>query len=395
VKCNGERPCTACTAAMCSIECSDSDSLSIEEISGDRAGSVKEVALVENPCVPISRSTQRWTVVPRPPDPRDTDMNAQNFLLRLIWGLGYDPRVVARILRLVTPSLKFALDSLEKNIKLQASKLFTSSSPLDMKGHWDDSERVGQVSFGFNGAGLMDSIALNGVMQNHWGAHPEEVAARMSSREVPLPSSEYRVLCMLLDGLFGLPQKMSSRIFCAIPAYVSLESQATPISELKYIIVRVTSTKHYDDSGRIFASSSTAVQLSAEEYEAARKGSDVATGHFVECERSGAELEHGKGLVEEESIERMIQCEEGRSKLDRLADRIMQKFRLAESQQGAREEVERASEGEGAGKGVQGGEGSECLGLKGKGQDVPSSNGQDVQTPMARNWMVWSMRSGT
>mmetsp|Transcript_40676 Transcript_40676/g.83206 ORF Transcript_40676/g.83206 Transcript_40676/m.83206 type:complete len:429 (+) Transcript_40676:42-1328(+) len=386
IKCNGERPCATCEARNCSEECTDG--LPVEEVWGyNSTGSStcpleqdvvleREVVLVANPGRPIDRCTEHWTVEPRQPESQDTEMDAQNCFLRLIWGLGYNPQVLARILRHATPSLKHALDCLERNIT--SKKLFTSSAPPDLKAGWENSERVGQVSISFDHHGLMQSIALNGVMQNHWGAHPEEIAARMSSREVPIPSSEYRLLCMLLDGFYSLSQKLSSRIICAIPGYISRESQTTPSSEQKYIIVRVTSSKHYDSSGRIFGASSTAVQLSADEYEAARAGSSIANGHFLECERTGTELMNVKGLPLEESLERMNQSEEGRRKLDRLADRIMRKFKLeGECHQISSEEV-------------QGG------GEQHASHHAPCSEREDFKmAPVAKeakHWLVWSMK---
>eukprot|EP00961_Rhodomonas_salina_P147242 1981402-Rhodomonas_salina.2 len=159
------------------------------------------------------------------------------------------------------------------------------------------------------------------------GVHKEEFGARMARRDVPMWHTEYRMLAWQLELLYQTCFNEEGYFDIFIPfRQNSFELEAARAAG-----------KHLDEEWRVNrwrfvlhadGFQSTFVLISAEEFDRAMAQRSNALGVFAECPFSGRELYRTPNLYQLEKMSSLVSQEEGRRRLDELADKVIKHFRL-------------------------------------------------------------------
>lgn len=180
---------------------------------------------------------------------------------------------------------------------------------------WEGSA-VGRQIIKFQGGARLCSH--NQTMCAFSGAHNEELATRINSSEVGLFTSEFRTLCMHLFLLLARSQGVQ-QLSHFVPFYGGFCRRTSVHHPI--LLHRVTRTFYQD--GVV----NTGCIVTPDEYNAGMRQHSHGRMEFVDCDMPGEELT-GEILGESEQIRHMVTTEAGRARLDRLADRVIDKFQL-------------------------------------------------------------------
>lgn len=143
----------------------------------------------------------------------------------------------------------------------------------------------------------------------------------MAQRETPLFDSQYRWLCFQLELLFRMCS-LSSNSFTNFQPYILDPFHRSSRSKERWLCHRWSHSLHADGV------QSTAVIITADEYDRGLALHSDALGVFLECDLSGAELHSADNLQQQEDLARMQMTARGRAKLDALAAKVVEVFGL-------------------------------------------------------------------
>lgn len=238
----------------------------------------------------------------------------------MLLDLGFRADCVANMIGSCPRKLRSALDRLSCAIPHMLLNQAAKRKPLPELDAMFESTQVVCTRHEIEPDGS-SACLFNDQACSRFGVHKEEFAARMAGRDMPLVLTEYRTLCFQLDllhqmcfnesGWFDLFQPFCSTVFIA-------GGQA----EERWHVHR----------GRcsLYATGfhTTAVLITAEEFDRGVAQRRDALGLFPECAFSGAELLGAKGLLHREKIATLAAEAEGRRMLEALADRVLALFSL-------------------------------------------------------------------
>eukprot|EP00961_Rhodomonas_salina_P246642 3332287-Rhodomonas_salina.1 len=156
------------------------------------------------------------------------------------------------------------------------------------------------------------------------GVHKEEFAAQFENRDLPVVLTEYRMLCHQLHLLYQLCFNESGSFEIFAPFCVN-PSKADGQGEERWRIHRWRNVLYANGI------QSTAVLITAEEFDHGIAQRRDALGLFGECTLTGSELLSAQGLFQREQISSIAAEEEGGKMLDELADKVVKYFGLDEA----------------------------------------------------------------
>jgi len=319
-KCDGSRPCSRCTGS--GITCTDPVDGGAEagEEEQDEGGVSR--ALLSAKTITVDRPVpfpDIMTFVNPPGD--DSQGTAERGILTKFLVFGWSQAETTSMFNSLPPKLRRALVLLSDAMdgRLSRDDSVAAQRPMIPESNqswWSESTSCCHMAMRYATNGLTTSVGINKHMATAMGGHTEEVLTRMWKGDLPLLSSQYRLLCQSLDWfLASLGHEPSRVFFHACAANQLAESTAMSLE-------RYTATFYAD--GVTF----TSVDVTPEEYDRATQAAPHVKGTFIECSRSAAELLQFTDLREKESIGAMVRSAEGRRRLDRLAHRVLQCFEI-------------------------------------------------------------------
>eukprot|EP00286_Rhodomonas_abbreviata_P000649 CAMPEP_0181289544 /NCGR_PEP_ID=MMETSP1101-20121128/937_1 /TAXON_ID=46948 /ORGANISM="Rhodomonas abbreviata, Strain Caron Lab Isolate" /LENGTH=342 /DNA_ID=CAMNT_0023393769 /DNA_START=1 /DNA_END=1027 /DNA_ORIENTATION=- len=281
-RCDSNFPCSRCTGEHCT-----------------------SIAAVERP---ITQTTKSWLFVDGP----SCDSAVLTGLLQRYEPLFVGPIAVvdtvemANIFRACPPGLEHALARTAQSRQQEMPAIAHCLAP------------VGQESpAGPEIEAKPKDVCCNNFFSSFMGYHAEEVWAKIGQREIRRPTTQYRLLCLMLWQLFHSKEEKRS--------YFLFAKWGNDKGGSGYNLVRVTNIATKDQAGMPTKMLTTHVIVSPEAYDRARACSSSAHNEFMHCTRTAAELIAAGADVEafeaEENIANMAQSAHGRMRLEYTANR--------------------------------------------------------------------------
>eukprot|EP00286_Rhodomonas_abbreviata_P022962 CAMPEP_0181292702 /NCGR_PEP_ID=MMETSP1101-20121128/2657_1 /TAXON_ID=46948 /ORGANISM="Rhodomonas abbreviata, Strain Caron Lab Isolate" /LENGTH=425 /DNA_ID=CAMNT_0023397209 /DNA_START=112 /DNA_END=1386 /DNA_ORIENTATION=- len=163
----------------------------------------------------------------------------------------------------------------------------------------------------FTPLGEVAEWRCNNHFAEYMGSHPEEIWARVGSRQCRRPTTQYRLLCRILWELYTVKAEVKTD-------FLFLRWGR---GDGQYRFVRITD-RHTSppEGGPPLTMAGSDVIVSPEMYDRVRATAPQVLNPFLECTRTGCELLAASADIEafeaEENIANMTRTEEGRRRLE-------------------------------------------------------------------------------
>jgi len=248
------------------------------------------------------------------------DLGAMGMLI----DLGWRPDALANMMRACPLKLRCALDRLSCVIKNLMGNRAIKRKLLPDVDDMFDSAQVVRARCRLDPDGSMVAF-MNNLAASHYGVHKEEFGARMASQDMPMYHTEYCLLCWQLDLLYQTAFNEADSFDILTPFRMDGFKPSSQQTE-QWGVHRWKHTLYANGIA------STAVLITAEEFDRGIAQRADAMGVFAECISSGARVYSSHGLSHREQLSSLMASEDGRRVLDALADKVITCFGLDQQQ---------------------------------------------------------------